>query len=225
MVSNKHKIQIMKKLIILLILNFFFSGLQAQTFNELFRQKKTQKKYLIKQIAALKIYLKAVKKGYSIAKEGLTIIGDIKDGDLNLHTTYFNSLESVNPEISDYAKVEDIISMQKEIVEIYKHFYSKVEQCGAFNQEEIDYVYRVYQRLLHECANTMDELITVTTSGKLEMKDNERLERIDALYLDMQDKCTFAQDFGNETLTMAAHRMHEKISIQTSLLFNGVKID
>lgn len=213
----------MKKLIILLMLNFFFTGVQAQTFNELFRQKKTQKKYLIKQIAALKIYLKAVKKGYSIAKEGLTAIGDIKDGDLNLHTAYFNSLENVNPKIAGHEKVEDIVSLQKAIVKTYKHFYSQVEECGAFNQEEIDYVYRVYQRLLDDCTNTIDELIAITTSGKLEMKDNERLLRIDALYLDMRDKCTFAQSFGNGTTIMAASRIREKNSIQTSLLFNGIK--
>jgi hypothetical protein len=212
----------MKKLIILLILTFFFSGLQAQTFNELFRQKKTQKKYLIKQIALLKIYLKAVKKGYSIAKEGLTTIGDIKDGDLNLHTEYFNSLKNVNPDIAGHAKVADIISMQTEVLKTYRHFYPQIEESGAFNSDEVEYVYRVYRRLLEDCGNTIEELITITTSGKFEMKDNERLERIDALYLDIQDKRTFAQNFGNGTLIIAASRIQEKNSIETSLLFNGI---
>lgn len=215
----------MKKLVFMLMLTFFFSGLQAQTFNELFRQKKTQKKYLIKQIAALKIYLKAVKKGYSIAKEGLSTIGDIKDGDLNLHTEYFNSLEKVNPEIAGHEKVKDMISMQTEVLKTYRHFYSQIEESGAFNSDEVEYVYRVYQRLLEDCATTIEELITITTSGKFEMKDNERLERIDALYLDMQDKCTFAQNFGNGTLIMAEGRLQEKNSIETSLLFNGIKED
>lgn len=213
----------MKKLIILLMLNFFYTGIQAQAFNEWFRQKKTQKKYLIKQIAALKIYLKAVKKGYSIAKEGLTIIGDIKDGDLNLHTAYFRSLETVNPVVSGNEKVEDIIALQKEIMNMYKHFYSHLEESEVFDSEEVAFVHRVYERLIVDCANTIDELIVITTSGKLQMKDNERLQRIDALHLDMQDKYTFAQSFSHEATILAVNRARENNNIKASLLFNGIK--
>lgn len=213
----------MKKLIILLMLNFFYTGIQAQAFNEWFRQKKTQKKYLIKQIAELKIYLKAVKKGYSIAKEGLTIIGDIKDRDLNLHTAYFRSLETVNPAVSGNEKVEDIIALQKEIMNMYKHFYSHLEESGVFDSEEVAFVHRVYERLIVDCANTIDELIVITTSGKLQMKDNERLQRIDALHLDMQGKYTFAQSFSHEATVLAVHRVRENNNIKASLIFNGIK--
>ena len=53
----------------LLILFVLAGGLsQAQTFNEWFRQKATQKKYLIQQIAALQVYLDYVQKGYAIAQ-------------------------------------------------------------------------------------------------------------------------------------------------------------
>ena len=45
---------------------------------------------------------------------------------------------------------------------------------------------------------TIDEFIAVTTSNELEMKDDERLKRIDTLYNDMQGKYTFAQSFANE---------------------------
>lgn len=205
------------------MLNFLLNDVQAQTFDELFKQKETQKKYLLQQIGLLKIYLNAVKKGYSIAKTGLTTIGDIKDGDLHNHRDYFNSLKNVNPKIADHEKVEQIISMQSEILNTYKYFYSQVEKCGAFNQDEIDYIYRVSQNLLDECNYTRNELISITTSGKFEMKDNERLERIDVLYVDMQDKYIFAQNFGNETLALATQRIQEKNNIQTSLLLSGIK--
>lgn len=207
------------------MLNFLLNDVQAQTFDELFKQKETQKKYLLQQISLLKIYLNAVKTGYSIAKKGLTTIGDIKDGNFHNHRDYYTSLKNVNPKVAGHEKVKQIISMQREILDTYKYFYSQIEKCGAFNQDEIDYVYRVYQRLLEECGNSSNELIAITTSGKLEMKDNERLERIDELYLDMQDKFTFAQNFGNETLTLATHRIQEKNNIQTSHLLNGIKND
>lgn len=213
----------MKKLTILLLLSLLATGIQAQTYDELFEQKKTQKKYLIQQIAALKIYLGYVKEGYSIAEKGLNTIGDIKNGELNLHTDYFSSLKNVKPEIKNHTKVAGIISLQISIMDTYKHVYSNVNESGAFNPEEVSYINRVFTRLLDDCAGTLDELTMITTASKLEMKDGERLERIDELYKDMQDKYTFAQSFGNEAMVLAVGRIQEKNNIQTSRTLNGIK--
>ena len=58
----------MKKILILFLLTIIVTTTQAQTFAEWFRQKKTQKQYLIQQIAALQVYIGYAQKGYSIAK-------------------------------------------------------------------------------------------------------------------------------------------------------------
>ena len=75
------KIYDMKKMTLLLILFISFGQLlQAQTFAEWFQQKKTQKKYLVKKIAALQVYIEFAEKGYKIAKEGLNTIGVFTSG-------------------------------------------------------------------------------------------------------------------------------------------------
>ena len=95
----KEKTLSMKKIVaIALLLSFATSG-SAQTFAEWFNQKATQRKYLIQQIAALQVYIGYVSKGYSIAKNGLNTIRDIKRGDFNLHNSYLTSLVTVNPKI------------------------------------------------------------------------------------------------------------------------------
>lgn len=217
------KIYNMKKLIILFLFGMFATGAKAQTFAEWFQQKKTQKKYLLQQIAGLQVYAGYLQKGYSIAQKGLTAIGDFKNGEFNLHSDYFNSLKNVNPRVKNYARVADIISFQVQIVQTYHRAYRQIKESNAFNPDEITYVYRVFGRLLDDCTAAIDELITVTASGKLEMKDDERLKRIDALYNDMQDKYTFAKSFSNETIELAAVRIKEKNDVQTSRLINGIK--
>ena len=57
----------------------------CQRLKEWIQQDKTQKEYLTEQIAQLKIYLELTEKGYNIAKEGLTVIGEIKRGEFKLH--------------------------------------------------------------------------------------------------------------------------------------------
>lgn len=213
----------MKRLVILLLFAILSSGTQAQTFAEWFRQKATQKKYLLQQIAALQVYIGYVQKGYSIAKEGLNAISDIKHGEFNLHKDYFNSLKTVNPKIQNYSKVADIIALQVSIVKTYKEAIKQVRQSGTFNAGEISYVNGVFERLLDDCTKTIDALIAVTTSGELELKDDERLKRIDMLYSDMQDKYTFAKAFSNEAKLLAASRIRELNDIQTMRIINGTK--
>ncbi|WP_423147047.1 hypothetical protein [Rubrolithibacter danxiaensis] len=213
----------MKKLLILILFACLIEGAQAQTFSEWFRQKKTQKKYLIQQIAALKLYLGYVNKGYSIVQKGLTSIGDLKDGELNLHTDYLNSLKNVNPKIKSYTRLGKIIALQRTIFQNYEHIYSDLKQSTAFNTEEMNYIHRVHNRLLDDCSEVIDELITLTTNGKLEMTDQERLKRIDELYVRMQDNYSFAKSFGNEVILLAATRKHEGSDIQTSRRMYGLK--
>lgn len=219
-----NKSTIMKKqFIVLLLLAFCSTGLKAQTFAEWFQQGSTQKKYLLQQIAALQVYIGYVQKGYSIAKKGLNTISDIKHGEFNLHTDYFNSLKTVNPTVRNYAKVAEIIAIQVRIVQVYKTAVKQVSKSGAFSDKEISYLNGVFDRLIDDCTKTIDELIAVTTSNQLEMKDDKRLKRIDAMYSDMQGKYTFVQGFSNEAKLLAASRIREQNDIRTSRAINGIK--
>jgi len=214
----------MKKTLLFLLLFVSVAGsLQAQTFEEWFQQKKTQKKYLLQQIAALQVYIGYAQKCYKIAKEGLNTIGGFTKGEFNLHTDYFNSLKSVNPVIKRYAKVEEIIALQLKIVQNYNRTYWRLNRNDMFSGDELMYIGRVFNRLLDDCEKTLDELLTITTDGKLEMKDGERIERIDKLYMDMQDKYTFSQSFSGDAKSLAASRVKEKTDVQTSRALQGIK--
>lgn len=214
----------MKKMFFLLILSgFIVDNLQAQTFAEWFQQKKTQKKYLVQQIAALQVYIEFAEKGYHIAKEGLTAIGSFTKGEFNLHTDFFNSLKNVNPEVKRYVKIAGIISLQVQIVQNCNRAIKQFKSMDAFSNDELSYIGSVFSRLLDDCNKTLDELITVTTDGKLEMKDDERFSRIDKLFFEMQDMFTFSRSFSNNTGLLAASRLKEKSDIQTSRLLNGIK--
>lgn len=214
----------MKRMSLLLLLFVLVeNNLQAQTFAEWFQQKETQKKYLLQQIAALQVYIGYAKKGYKIAKEGLNTISGFTKGEFNLHTDYLNSLKTVNPEIKRYAKVADIIALQIKIIQNYNRTHRRLNSSDVFSDDELAYIDRVFSRLLDDCAKTIDELITITTDGKLEMKDDERMKRIDRLYLAMQDKYTFSQSFSNDAKSLAASRIKEKADIQTSRVLHGVK--
>jgi hypothetical protein len=207
----------------LVLLSIGINTLNAQTFNEWFRQKETQKKYLLQQIAALQVYMGYLQKGYKIAKNGLNTISGFTKGELNLHAGYFNSLKTVNPSIKSYARVADIIALQVKIVQDFHSNYKQLCGANALSGDEFRYINGVFARLLDDCAQTLDALITVTTDGKIEMKDDERLKRIDQLYTDMQDKYSFSQSFSNNAKLLAASRLREQADIQTGRAWLGIQ--
>lgn len=198
-------------------------SLSAQTWAEWFRQKATQKKYLLQQIAALQVYSGYLSKGYSIAKNGLNTIKSIKNGDLLQHTNYFTSLVTVNPKIKRYAKVADIIALQITIAKLSGNAIKSFRNNHHFTPTEIDYLQSVYSKLLSDCAKNLDELLTLITNGNLQMKDDERITAIDKIYLDMQDKQQFIRAFSNNTACLSILRSNEENDIIISKKLNGLK--
>ncbi len=212
-----------KKTMLVLLTLLFCQMAHAQTFGEWFQQKKTQKEYLLKQIAALQVYIGYARKGYKIAKQGLNFIGDMKNGEFNLHKDYFNSLKSINPEVSHYFKVAELIGLQVDILNSCKQTKAQIRKGGMMRDDELEYINGVFERLLDNCSGLIDELITVTTADKLEMKDDERVKRIDQLYEQMQDNYTFVQGFGNEAKLLSTARSQESNDVTTSRTLNGIK--
>src|SRR5436190_21373731 len=99
----------MKKCLLSILLVATTIICHAQGLSEWFNQNATQKKYLLQQIAALQVYTQYLQKGYSIAKTGLTTIGNFKNGHFSLDKDFFASLENINPKIKKYSRVSDII--------------------------------------------------------------------------------------------------------------------
>lgn len=211
--SYRHKGMSVSKPIRLLGLVFLllFVGTNAfgQTWGEFFNQKKTQKKYLLEQLVALKMYAGYLKKGYDIVGNGIGTVKDIKNGEFSLHSTFFSSLKSVNPAIRKNAKVASIISLQVSIIKAFKNIGDNDELKLSDNQ----YLIGVKDRITDDCLDDMEELLLVITSGRLEMSDDERIERLDNIYERMRDKAAFAQSFTGEVNLLIHQRKNEQKSI------------
>ena len=187
------------------------------------QQKEKQIKRMLEQIAANKVYIDYLEKGYNIARNGLQTIQNIKKGDFNLHFNFFDSLKKVNPKIRTWAKVADIIAYQIRIIKDTKQTIKDIKEAHQFTDNELDYCDAVFDNLLEECVKNIDDLVTIITDGEVEMKDDERMKRIDRLYADMQDKYSFTSSFSNEMGILSAERLSEQVEINMSKRINPVQ--
>lgn len=213
----------MKKIVILLIIySTFPSNTYSQGVGGLVTQKQTEKKYLLQQIAALKVFIGYAQKGYDIASKGINTIRNIKKGEFDLHRDFFGSLNNINPKIKKYAKLADVLAYQYRIIKKAKEIIREIQNLKQFTPDEIDYCKKVFDNLLDECVKTIDELITIITPDKYQMKDDERIKRIDMLYADIQEKYSFSQSFSDEMGILAMQRMTEQQEINRSRTLNGI---
>lgn len=184
----------------------------AQTWNEIFKQKETQKKYLIQQIAAMKLYAGYLKKGYGIANKGINSIKDISKGEFDLHQSFFTSLKMVNHAIAGNSKIAQVIAWQMTISKDLLALNSRTELPPSYKS----YIRQVRLKVMKECEQDMEELLLVITQGKLEMKDDERIKRLDKVYESMKDKYQFTQSFSNQVKTLSLQKEQEERNNEAS---------
>ncbi|SFC73032.1 hypothetical protein [Flavobacterium phragmitis] len=192
----------MKKLFFIFSLLIIFPlGMQAQA---------KQRKELLLQIAALQVYIDYAKKGYSAVSKGLNFIGDAKKGELNLHGDYFASLLKINPKVRNYYKTAEIISLQLKIIKICKRTSVDLKTADLFHGSELDYIQRSFERLLQNCSDTLEQLLAVTADASLELKEDQRIERIDALHETMLEDYNFCISFSSDARLLSVSKTAEK---------------
>src|SRR5450432_3474083 len=149
----------MKRFILLNIIIMNSLTGNTQGLGNIFNQKAADLKSMGKQIALLQLYIGWIEKGYSIARSGLTLIGDIKQGEFNLHSIFFGSLNSVNPSIRKYAKVASIVTTVQSISKAL----SELGHIQNLNSDEKRYLVTVKENLSKECNGLLDQLLNVLT--------------------------------------------------------------
>lgn len=214
----------MKKWSLLFILVILLaSDVTAQTWDEWFNQKKTQKEYLVKQIGALRLYAGYLNTGIKVVQNGLQFIGDIKNGDLGQHKNYFSSLSKINPTVSKSGMITSILFNQLNILWLAKKTKKQAIESNQFSISELDYVNQVLGNFLKECSKDIEQLILIKSADKATMKDDERLKYIQKINTGIEDKYLFARHFSKQVNLLALNRQHEYGEIQSGKILYGLK--
>ncbi|RZJ76760.1 MAG: hypothetical protein EOO45_01100 [Flavobacterium sp.] len=192
---------------------------RAQTWAEIFSQNKTQRKYLLNQIAALQVYVGYAKKGYELVGSGIGTVKDITNGEFSLHNVFITGLKQVNPVIRNDVRVAEILVLQ---LGILKSFGSiKADQW--LTADQLVYVAEVADGVIGECYHDLEELLLVITSGKLEMKDDERLDRLEEIYERMLDKSAFTQSFCSEAGLLIRQKQLDQVTLEKLRRYYGIE--
>ena len=152
----------------------------------------------IQKLNQLRAILDNMYKGYQILAKGYNTIKDLVEGNFGLHKVFLDGLLQASPIVKKYKRVADIISLQLQLIKEYKGAFKQFLSADVFNADELEYLRNVYQNLVDCSLKNLDELLMVITSGQLRMNDAERLNVIDRIYADMQDKLQSLRYFNDK---------------------------
>lgn len=190
----------MKTIKVTLVIIFLGLNAHAQTSDM------TQLILDIEKLTQLKGILSDMKTGYNIVDGGYNQVKSIAAGNLNLHTSFLNGLNAVNPGVANYGRVADIILQQANVVAEYKRYQQAFRQSGTFNADELSYISNVYTTLLQQSLQNLSRLVDILAAGKLRMSDAERLKAIDRIYADGSDQFAFLKSFDRQGAILSLQR-------------------
>lgn len=171
----------------------------------------------VEKLAQMKNILSDMKRGYQVVSKGYNAVSGIAKGNFSLHEVFLDGLMLVSPEVKKYRRVGDILNYQKRLMSEYKSAFSRFRSSGAFSLSELEYLASVYGGLMAESLDNLDELAMVITSSKLRMNDQERLQTIDRIFLEVEDKLLFLREFNKNALQLSGQRERQQLEM------NGIR--
>ncbi|QRR01549.1 TerB family tellurite resistance protein [Dyadobacter sandarakinus] len=211
----------MRHLLILILLGTMLISLNrasAQT------PEVTQLILNIQKLNQLRKILKELKAGYDILFKGYTTIKDISKGNFKLHEAFLDGLLEVSPAVKRYKRIAEIIDFQLKLVSEYRAAFGHFQSGKYFNKDELDYMERVYARLINQSLKNLDALTMVVTAKKMRMSDDERLSAIDKIHEEMQDKLVFLRHFNSTAATLGMQRAKVSVEVESSAQLNGIQL-
>lgn len=193
----------MKQLSLFIILLAVGMSTSAQNWNEWFRQRRTQIRYYVEQIAALQVYIELGQKGYGIYEDGLKVIDDIKQGDFNLQNNYFNSLSTIKSSVGNSTHARKVPALRQLVISL----------CAQLPPK--DYPIRVRNALLKNNNEQYEEFVLLASENKYALNDAERIERISTIYQEMVKQYLFIKDFVYEHRELDYHRESRHRDVRT----------
>jgi hypothetical protein len=198
----------MKKFLTIITLYFSITG-GAQT------QSLQQLQLDIEKLAQLKMMLSNMYSGYNMLISSYNNIKDQSLANFNLHKNFLDGLLTISPAVRNDPAINEIFSIQAQIISAYNDTYQKINRTGVFNAGELDYFNKGYAKINKQTDQNLADLQLLIAPDKLQMNEAERLSAIQRIHTDMETQLSAIRSFTKKVNTLSAMRLQMKKENET----------
>jgi len=140
----------------------------------------------------------------------------------NLYSSYYQELAQVKKVITDYDEVRQATQQQIELVSEYKTAYGLFQKDKNFSSAELSYMGTVYNGILKQSIQNLNEVVLAVTSLSTQMTDAERLLLVHKATGNMQKNLNDMREFNNGNMALTLQRAQENNDMQTVKQLYGI---
>ena len=191
-------------------------------WKEIFDQKDTNREYILKFIIGNGVKLFVMNQGRKVSDQKLGGIQGEKQASFEGDFQYIEKLKEVPSIIIESSALKAVIADQNSIFE----YIAATEKVLEDNSDIlIDTSYKGYADMIsgleYHVALDMNELELVILKNDLKFKDNERLERLEKMAIEYQDKKKYAIMIYQKAVLEVEYIKSELKSIKETNEYNG----
>lgn len=158
-----------------------------------------------------------------MSKLKLKEIGNWVEKQKNIYAEYFDELQKVKTLISYYQQIRDITGKQAKLVQEYKRAWGMLKSDVRFTPDEINFMGRVYDGILKETLDNIDQLFLVVNSFTTKMSDASRMKIIDEVDNKVDENLIDLRRFNNENKLLSLQRAKTESEIRMVKEMYGLK--
>lgn len=123
-----------------------------------------------------------------------------------LYAGYYQELNTVRGLIADYEEVRSVISKQKQLLSACRQARSLFNRDPHFSAAELGYMGRIYNGILQESLQDLDQLLMAVSTPGMQMDDAERLQKIGQAAKAMQTSLDHLRQFNRQNAGLSLMR-------------------
>ena len=142
-------------------------------------------------------------------------IGDWVEKQRVLYKDYFEELWKVKNILATYNQVRQILQSSNQLVREYSQAYRQTGKDNHFTPQEIQYMRSVYDGILQESGNHLEQLGLVINSHQAQMSDGERLHFISEAGTGIEKTLIDLRQFHQQNIRISLQRSKEASEINS----------
>jgi hypothetical protein len=141
----------------------------------------------------------------------------------DLYSQYYQELWQIKSAIAYYSRLSDLAAKQVELVNSYHRAWALLKADRHFTVGELAEMTKVYDGILQASIKDLDQILSVINSQKTQMKDEKRLELINAAADHMDTNYNDLQKFNNQNFLLSIQRAKDENEVLTLRRYYGIQ--
>jgi len=108
----------------------------------------------------------------------------------------------------------EMVVMQRRIIALFRQYKEQQQNKYMFTFSETEYISTVFTNLINKLIEDIQIMTDVLTDEQFALKDDERINRLDQVYVATEEKYEFAQSFAKAIAVYAVQKQNDLHDLQ-----------